>query len=340
MLHGASAVKTTSRGRLNTYALIMRNLAVILGVILVIITLLTITHANAWWIRIFDFPRLQIAVLSFITTILLFQYFGLRRQWASIFMFLVAGVFFYQAGYVIKYTPLYPVEVDEESDVSGKTSFTIIQANILMDNREVERFRAMINEERPDIVSINEVDEWWVSRLDGFKKTYPYSLAEPLPNSYGMILFSKFRLENREINFLVEDDVPSFYATVVLPSGREFDVHCVHPRPPKPGSSTRERDIELLIVGKRVKEAARPAIVVGDLNDVAWSSTSNRFKDYAGVVDPRQGRGLLNTYNVFLPGLRYPLDHFYFTPHFAFRCIERLEPIGSDHFPVKLSLAF
>lgn len=318
----------------------MKYAAVILGVILIGITLLSVFHANAWWIRIFDFPRLQIAILSLIATILLFRYFGLRRRGATIFSFLVAGVLFYQASFVIRYTPLYPVEVHEDSNVSGKTSFTIIQSNILMDNREVERFRGMILEEKPDIVSINEVDEWWVRKLDGFKDFYPYSLEKPLPNTYGMILFSRFRLKNTEVNFLVEDDVPSFYATVVLPSGREFDLHFVHPKPPKPGSSTRERDIELLLVGKRVKNAARPALVVGDLNDVAWSRTSKRFKDYAGVVDPRLGRRLLNTYSVFLPGLRYPLDHFYFTPEFAFRGIERLEPIGSDHFPVKISLAF
>lgn len=298
------------------------------------------THANAWWIRIFDFPRLQIATLSLISTILLFRYFGLRRQKATIFSFIVAGVFLYQTGFVIRYTPLYPVEVQKEQNLSEKTSFTIVQSNILMDNREVERFREMIRTEKRDIVSINEVDEWWVRKLDGFKDRYPHSLEIPLPNTYGMILFSRFRLKNREVNFLVEDDVPSLFATVVLPSGREFDLHCVHPKPPKPGSSTRERDIELLLVGKRVKSAGRPAIVVGDLNDVAWSSTSKRFKDYAGVVDPRQGRSLLNTYSVFLPGLRYPLDHFYFTPDFSFRKIERLEPIGSDHFPVKLSLAF
>lgn len=318
---------------------IMRNLTVILGVVLIIITVLTVFQSDAWWIRIFDFPRAQIAILGLITAILLFRYFGLRRGRASIFAFIVLGVFVYHAGFVVRYTPLYPEAVREETNISQRTAFTVIQANVLMDNREVDRFREMIFSEKPDIISINEVDEWWVSQLEGFKETYPYSLEKPLSNTYGMLLFSKFRLKNRKINFLVEDDVPSFYATVVLPSGKEFDLHCVHPRPPKPGTSTRERDIELLIVGKRVKRATRPSLVVGDLNDVAWSRTSKKFRDHAGVVDPRQGRGFLNTYSVFLPGLRYPLDHFYFTPQFAFSKMERLDPIGSDHFPVKLSVA-
>lgn len=142
-------------------------------------------------IRILDFPRLQIVILSLITTILLLHYFGVRRLATTIFTFIVAVVFLYQAGFVIRYTPLYPVEVHEASNVSEKISFTIIQSTIMMDNRQAGKFKEMIRAETPDIVSINEVDEWWVRKIDVFKKTFPYSLEKPPPNAYGMIILFK-----------------------------------------------------------------------------------------------------------------------------------------------------
>ena len=107
-----------------------------------------------------------------------------------------------------------------------------------------------------------------------------------------------------------------------------------------PGSPTYERDTEILLVGKRIRETNRPAVVVGDLNDVAWSYTNALFQRYSGLLDPRRGRGLFNTYNVFFPLFRYPLDHFFYSEHFGLMRLERLPAIGSDHFPMLLEICY
>lgn len=97
---------------------------------------------------------------------------------------------------------------------------------------------------------------------------------------------------------------------------------------------------ELLIIGKRIKESKNPTIVAGDLNDVGWSATSKLFRKYSGLVDPREGRGLFNTYNVYVPFFRYPLDHIFYTEDFGLLKLEKLEEIGSDHYPLLIGLSY
>jgi endonuclease/exonuclease/phosphatase (EEP) superfamily protein YafD len=155
-----------------------------------------------------------------------------------------------------------------------------------------------------------------------------------------MILLSKLPLSESTFNFLVKDDIPSIFTKITLRSGSIIDFYDVHPEPPKPGTDTYERDTELLIVGKRIREAKNPTIVAGDLNDFGWSITSKLFRNYSLLVDPREGRGLYNTYSVFVPLLRYPLDHIFYSTDFGLINLEKLEDIGSDHFPLLIRLNY
>lgn len=317
----------------------MKITSILLGLLAFLMTALPFIRTNAWWIRVLDFPRLQIAVFCLLTLFLLFKFLNYRKLSNQVLIALVAGAFIYQLTLIIPYTPLYPVEVPFNSDVRKDDHFTILHSNVKMTNRQAKELLALVEKYQPDILSVNEPDEWWAQQLQPLDKSYPYRMKKPLSNTYGMMLFSKLPLRSKEINFLVKEDVPSFFAEVVLPSGKMFNLHCLHPEPPRPGSSTYERDTELLIVGRQLRKSGEPALVVGDLNDVAWSRTSKKFKQYGNVVDPRRGRGLFSTFNANWPLLRYPLDHFFFTRDFVLNDLQKLSDIGSDHFPMYISLS-
>jgi endonuclease/exonuclease/phosphatase (EEP) superfamily protein YafD len=138
---------------------------------------------------------------------------------------------------------------------------------------------------------------------------------------------------------LLENYVPSIETGVRLPSGTTIIFHGVHPKPP-PLHDTERRDAELLIVGRKVGAESRPAIVAGDLNDVAWSSTTRLFQQISGLLDPRIGRGLYSTYNANLPFLRWPVDQVFFQNSFTLLEMRRLGYIGSDHFPFYIALCY
>ena len=87
-------------------------------------------------------------------------------------------------------------------------------------------------------------------------------------------------------------------------------------------------------MGKECRQQQRPAVVAGDLNDVAWSHTTRLFQRISALLDPRVGRGLFSTFHAKYPMLRWPLDHVFASTHFYLETLERLPKFGSDHFPI------
>lgn len=318
----------------------MRTLTIILCIIVLLATGLPLINSAAWWIRIFDFPRIQIAVLTLLAIILAYAYLDFKWKFkAPVLLFLIISLV-YQLQFVVVYTPLYQTQAKDSSMPVEGTSLTLMVVNVRMENEDKESFHARVKKYNPDILLINEPDQRWAASIGKLDADYPYSVKYPMANTYGMIMLSKLPLTESIVNFLVKDDIPSIFTRITLPSGSIIDFYGVHPEPPMPGTDTYERDTELLIIGKKIRESKNPTIVAGDLNDVGWSDTSKLFRMYSRLVDPREGRGLYNTYSVFVPLFRYPLDHIFYSGEFGLLTLKKLEDIGSDHFPLLIGLNY
>ena len=315
--------------------------AFVLGGVAVIATALSLLRAKAWWIRIWDFPRVQVALIGATALALLGAAEGSLLDWPTAGLAaLLAAATLYQASLVWRYTRLAPHEVQPSRRGGGAPRISLVVSNVLQTNREAERLLAAVHDCDPDVVLCLETDDWWEQQLDALVTTHRHVVRRPLSNTYGMLLYSRLPLEKVQVDFLVEPDVPSIQAHVRLHGGTLVWLNCVHPRPPVPGESDEslERDAELLLVGKRVRDARLPVVVCGDLNDVAWSRTTRLFQKTSRLLDPRKGRGFYSTFHARYPGLRWPLDHVFFSDRFRLVKIARLDAVGSDHFPVHLVL--
>ncbi len=306
--------------------------------LLILTTVLPLILTDEWWIRIFDFPRTQIAGLLAAALVAVVAVLDRRRAatWA-----LTAGITIclaYQIWRILPYTPIHPVEAIAAASCPGGQRITLIIANVEFDNRQSRPLLDLVREREPDLLLVVEATPWWDRALQPLAAEYPFVVRQPRTDPWGMILYSRLELVAPEMRFLLHDYVPSIRTRVRLPSDAVVQFYGLHPHPPRPGDDTDRRDAELLIVAREAREAGLPSIVAGDLNDVAWSRTTRLFQEISGLLDPRIGRGLYPTFNAEVPFLRWPLDHVFFEEEFALLAIERLRYIGSDHFPLFTAL--
>ena len=293
---------------------------------------------NHWVFRVFDFPRLQIAALSLLCVVLNYFFQQNESGLFTLFEVLNFACFAYQLKEISAYTRLRKPEVLRYHGKDNDNTLSLLTCNVLTPNRRADLLLAQIQTYQPDLVLTLESDSWWEAQLAPLETEmgYRYTINVPLDNLYGMHLFSRLKLRNVEIRHWVTEDIPSIAAELQLRSGAWIRIYGLHPMPPSPteADTATDRDAELLLVGKEIARHDYSVLVFGDLNDVAWSRTSRLFQQISGLLDPRKGRGLYNTFHAGYPFLRWPLDHIFHSNDFMVNRIEVLENMGSDHFPV------
>ncbi len=313
-------------------------------------SLLSLSTHPHWFIRAWDFPRLQIVVVGLVITLL---HFGLSRFWhqspAVISAAVISAMLFLVGFHGFRIYPYTPLAATQAKSASGGTiaadslsMIRVVVSNIEQENSHYERWMSTIRQADPDLLIVLEINDRWVTAVSSLVDKFPHQVIQPQDNWYGMMLLSKYPIESSKVHFLVQDDIPSIDATIRLADEQSIRVVGVHPRPPEPIRDTdaTARDAELMLWGRELEEESRPVIIGGDLNDVAWSETTRLFMRISGLLDPRRGRGFFNTFNANHWWMRFPLDHIFHSTHFAVRGIKRLPNVGSDHFPIQIDLQF
>ena len=297
---------------------------------------------DEWWFRGADFPRLQILALGLIAFILMLLW-DAPWDWVreAILIGLIAAVA-YQLKMVLPYTFVWKKQVKTvtKTELQSERQISLIVSNVLTPNTQYHLLLQQIRQHQPDLILTLESDAHWEQALSVLEDDYPYRVAVPLDNLYGMHLYSRLALKDIDVKFILSDEIPSIHATVILRSGQPVQLYCLHPKPPSPteAKDSTLRDAELLIVGDQIKDLDESCIVMGDLNDVAWSRTTRLFQRISGLLDPRVGRHFVNTFHADYPLLRWSLDHVFHSTDFALVQMQRLPHIGSDHFPVYVVL--
>ncbi|MGX5914456.1 endonuclease/exonuclease/phosphatase family protein [Aliidiomarina sp. Khilg15.8] len=317
------------------------NTLLVLTLLLVLCTCLPIWRLEAWWVRVLDFPRLQLLVFAVLLVAASLLLLDFRFYVSWVMMAVIAGCALYQAWWVLPYSKLHPIEVKKATPGEDDGVITIMNANVLTPNRQAAKLIKLVRKHKPHILVTLESDSWWEKQLDTLEDTYTYSIKCPQDNLYGMHVYSRLPLSEVSIDYLVEKDVPSMHANAELESGRKVFLHFIHPAPPSPteNDESSERDAELVLVAKHVVKDDVPIIISGDLNDVAWSETTRLFRKISQLLDPRIGRGMFNSFHADHWFARWPLDHIFHSDHFTYVDMKRLPPIGSDHFPIMTTLA-
>jgi endonuclease/exonuclease/phosphatase (EEP) superfamily protein YafD len=313
-----------------------------LSFLFVLMTVLPLVKSDYWTFRILEYPRLQKLLIGLSLMVLC----AVTHSWLEgAFWWILAVLAVCNGFLIIKIIPYTNMSRKEMKRVTGgkeKDEIKIFTANVLQDNEAFDRLLAQIKEKDPDVIFLVETDAKWEHAMRVLEKEYPHVLKQPISNTYGLLFYSRLSLQEPEIRFLVEDEVPSVRTKVELPSGQLVQLFGLHPKPPVPGESlsSTAKDKELMKVAFEVEKIKEPCIVMGDLNDVAWSYVTELFRKVSGLLDPRRGRGFYSTFSANHWWMRFPLDYIFCSSQFGLVYMCKMPHNGSDHFAMFIHLQY
>jgi len=261
-------------------------------------------------------------------------FFALRRRW-------------WRAGLAVVFAVLWAIpwllRPQESPPPSAGPTVVVSLHNVLRTNTTPHRVAEELDAWAPDLAVLEEVSEAWTPTLTRLSADWPHQVFQPADHNFGIAAISRVPLASAEVRHFVgppAETLPALDLTVPTHLG-PFRVVAVHFVPPVGRTAARVRDaqIDALVDLFRDRTAER-TILVGDLNTTLFAATYRRLLDGTGLVDVRQGRGLLPTWPAGMPELlRLSLDHMLLSPDLVARDVQVGGLTGSDHRGIRVEVA-
>ncbi|HVR35795.1 MAG TPA: endonuclease/exonuclease/phosphatase family protein [Methylomirabilota bacterium] len=213
----------------------------------------------------------------------------------------------------------------------------LMVVNVNSSNPSADSVRALIDARAPALVLFMEVNDRWMELLSPLHDHYPHRIRAPREDNFGIALFSRLPLEGTRVISPGDAGVPSI-RTQVRVAGTEMLLLGTHPLPPGSAEYARLRNGQLKAVAELMRDAPRPAVLIGDLNTTPWSPHFRQLIETGGLVNSAQGHGIQPTWPAGFWPARIPIDHVLVSPDIAVLDREVGDPIGSDHLPLIVEL--
>ncbi|UXP31603.1 endonuclease/exonuclease/phosphatase family protein [Reichenbachiella agarivorans] len=289
-----------------------------------------ITH---WTFRVFDYIRIQLVVIQLLIlglSFFLYEVYDITTIGSQIVLILSI---IYQLVIIVPYLP---ISFRSKKQQDTATQMSIISVNVLQKNKEYQRLISLIENTKPDIVLTMETNQDWEDALKSIDHQYKYSCKVPLENRYGMHFFTNLKVNKVKKHFFVSDDRPAIEAHLVSKNNHDFVFWGIHPPPPSPTEqpTSRQKDAEMMMVAKMIRESNFPNLVTGDFNNVCWSRSSKLFSKISTLNDSRVGKGIHGTFPVRPSICRFPIDLLFNSKEIEIIELKTLSEIGSDHLPI------
>jgi endonuclease/exonuclease/phosphatase (EEP) superfamily protein YafD len=212
-------------------------------------------------------------------------------------------------------------------------SLKILQANVLMTNRNTEALRNLILEEKPDVVTCAEVSPAFAMMLEGLKPHYPHQVVTPGQGGYRVAVISaRPFLRITQADFCGARTQSLIFSLDV--GGTPVEAVSLHPFTPIANITNRDSEFEAIAAYFSSNTPAH-LLLMGDLNATPWCPALKKLKRALNLSNAREGRGLGASWPSWTPFsfLRLPIDHVLAGPN-LFVSEFRVGPsVGSDHLP-------
>ena len=237
----------------------------------------------------------------------------------------------------------------------------VLSSNMYPGNEDYAPLLNLIEQERPDLVLLQEATALSLEKLGTLQDLLPHHLHKVPPGDRkpgqkyppkGTAIFSRFPLELQTAEANSPFDRAGISARIQTgPSNSgasaEFQVYAVHALVPIRPNFYRQRNDQLAAVFNAANEVDVPAIAMGDFNTAIWSPVLAPSKTQR-LTPIRQGFGIVPTWrpSVFFPkGLQWlsrpfsiPIDHCYISPEIIVQDFRTGLNVKSDHLPIIVEL--
>lgn len=287
--------------------------------------------------------RIPLAFLTIISALPLF----LTKYWRKA-LFPIAFV-----GVVISLS-LNDGGVSPTAGMLENSTFRLLQANLRFDNQTPEKFLALIEKEKPDIITVQEASAKWRDFFQNNNLKIIGCVADnDRAGATGVILSDSFL---SHYGFSGSPIVTCYDATTTRgyvakiklqgdnPNHLKLDIISVHLAWPWPfGQNLQLDELENGAFRTDLKHKFSQTIVAGDFNSVSWSNTVSRIEK---LTNTRHISGIGPTWLSYSfpaplrPYFGLPLDQILLSENIKPISVKRLAFFGSDHLPVLAEFSF
>lgn len=227
--------------------------------------------------------------------------------------------------------PRFPITAEAAAS-SNEPDLRVLLANVNSANRDYPRIHRVIAGYDPDFIVLLEVTPRLLEQVN-LADRYPYRIAAPREDNFGIALFSRKPFLKAEIVPFGISKLPSTVAEFSF-GERRFTLLGTHPLPPVNAGCARSRNDQLAVLAGFAQQSRQPLLLVGDLNVSPWSPYFAELLAAADLRDSASGRGIQPSWPTYWPPLWIPIDHALFSEGIQIRHRETGPDIGSDHYPV------
>ncbi len=238
---------------------------------------------------------------------------------------------------LFNYAFVYPLYLGKPEPKTTKPNRAMLM-NLNAANGNTEQVLAAIEAVAPDLLLLEEVTPEWAAQLETLHETYPFRVAQPQPGCFGIMLLSKYPLDNGIVLEIGPAGVPSIIADVWLPTGVATLIG-THPPPPISKEMAALRNAQLAELPDIVANQKHPVLLMGDLNASPWSPYFRAMQKASGLDNSMKGFGFQPSWPSSLRLLQIPLDHLLHSPEITIQNRMIGSAVGSDHLPVVVDFA-
>jgi len=299
---------------------------IIFSLTLLILTLVGFSRAH-WTFTIFDFFRLQYAVLAL--------FVGAYSVWVGRFDVLILNVLICAINiYRIRlFLPRFRFQFLKKVHKPK----SLLSFNAHCKNNNIKKIQTLIQDTNPQVMLIMELTDKHQLALKDELAKYPYTLETPVRDGFKICLFSKSVMNDARITHHGPNDSPLLNAQIEI-NDRWYSVYSAHPKPALNKEWSDERHEYFKAIEKIIGDDTHSKIMLGDFNSVPWEDHFQTFLKRSKLKSSLIDKGYKITWPVYCLPMGIPMDHILLSPDIKYTDVKVGPSAGSDHYPLSMVL--